>query len=599
MPRSPKRPSMTTLRGIAVSPGLAIAPIEIHDIRRLGLPTSHIEPAQIDAELERLDRGLKAAQKAAEADEADARKRLGPQYADILAAHARMISDSSLRRDARERITSDHLAAEHAVVDVLDTHAKRLEGLDDPYLAARAADVRDIQRRILEKFLGDPSVVVDASAPPHVILAHDLSPSQAAKLDPNHTLGFATEIGGRAGHTAIVAAALEIPAVVGLGPFLESARGCHTAIIDGDDGLVILNPDTETLRRYQKAAAERLARFAGLANLVQIPAQTRDGVMIDLMGNIEFPAESAACRDRGADGIGLYRTEFLYLGADRAPSEDEQYTAYAHVVKSMPDRPVTIRTLDLGADRLVSYVQTSNECRNPSLGLRSIRLSLRRPELFRTQLRAILRASSLGDVRVLFPLISCLSEFRRARQLLQEVADELTAEGVPVRRDLPVGAMIEVPAAVVIADHLAKEVDFFSIGTNDLIQYTLAVDRTDETVADLYSGANPAVLRQIATVIAAANHQGIPVNVCGSMGGDPLYTLLLLGLGMRQLSMPPHQVLEVKRVVRAIDTREAQIIAAQILEYPTTEEVETRLEAEYLRLFPETPPDSQQQASIA
>ncbi len=401
------------------------------------------------------------------------------------------------------------------------------------------------------------------------MLAHDLTPSQTASLDPTRVLGFATEAGGRASHTAIVAAGLEIPAVVGVGPFLPNARRSRVVIIDGDDDA----PDAATLRRYRKASAERAARFAGLARLADLPAETRDGTRVALLGNIEFPAEVEACRLRGADGIGLYRTEFLYLNADRPPTEEEQFASYSAVVRSM------IRTLDLGADQLLSANPSgpSPVEPNPFLGLRSLRLSLRHPEPFRIQLRAILRASVLGDVRVMFPLVSTLREFRQARALLGDVARELAAEGVPARADLPVGAMIEVPAAAMMADQLAKEVDFFSIGTNDLIQYTLAVDRTNETVADLYNASDPAVLRLIRMVVEAARPYGTPVNVCGAMGGEPLYIMLLLGLGLRQLSMPPHQIPEVKRVIRSIDIDMAKTVAEDVLRLDTAEAVHEAL----------------------
>jgi phosphotransferase system enzyme I (PtsI) len=587
---------MQVLRGIAISPGLAIGLVRTHDPRRPNLPDPDIEAESVPGELERLDHALEQARRAAEADEADTRKRLGPQYADILAAHARMIADRTLLRDARERIESGLTTAEHAITDVLDAHAARLEGLRDAFLAARAVDVRDIQRRILDQLAGARAVPDTEGAPappvgPHQLLAHGVTPRGAARLDPAVTIAFATEAGGQASHTAIVAAALEIPAVAGLGPFLDKARGARTAIVDGDQGLLVLNPDDPTLDRYRKAAAERRERFAGLDRLIHLPCRTRDGTAVEIHGNIEFPAEADACRERGADGIGLYRTEFLYLGADRAPTEDEQYEAYTTVVRAMQGRPVTIRTLDLGADRLVSYEVTSNQARNPSLGLRSIRLSLRRPSLFRTQLRAILRASALGDVRVMFPLITTLDEFQRARALLDDVAAELRAEGVEVRDGLPVGAMIEVPAAAVIADRLARVVDFFSIGTNDLVQYALAVDRTDESVADLYSAADPAVLRLIGMVAraAASAPQPIPVNVCGSIGGDPSFTALLIGMGLRQLSMPPHQLLEVKRVIRALDLAEATRLADAALECDSAADVEKRLQAALHAMRPDPP----------
>lgn len=580
---------MQTLRGIAVSPGVAIGPPQVVDVRGLRLGPRAIDAEATEAELSRLDRGLERALHDAEAAEADARKRLGPQYADILAAHARMISDPTLRKDARARIETERIAAEHAISDVLEGHAARLEGLSVAYLAARAADVRDIEQRIIDNLVDDhpPAGVTDGVAEPGIVLAHDISPSQTASLDPARVLGFATEVGGRASHTAIVAAALEIPAVVGVGRLLELARSCAMVIVDGDEGLVVLDPDPPTLERYRQAATDRAARFAGLSNLATLPAQTRDGTRVLLRGNIEFPAEVAACQERGADGIGLYRTEFLYLGSDRAPTEAEQMEAYEAVIRAMPDRPVTIRTLDLGADKLVAYLAEDITSRNPFLGLRSIRLSLRDSTLFRTQLRAILRASTLGDVRIMFPLVATLGEFRRARTILDEVAAELVAEGHPVRPDLPVGAMIEVPAAAVMADQLAKEVDFFSIGTNDLIQYALAVDRTDEAVADLYNAADPAVLRLIAMVVEAGDKHGVEVDVCGAMGGEPLYTMLLLGMGLRRLSMPPHQLPEVKRVIRAIDLDQARAVAAEALRLDTAESVVAHLRAALQNVVPD------------
>jgi phosphotransferase system enzyme I (PtsI) len=360
-------------------------------------------------------------------------------------------------------------------------------------------------------------------------------------------------------------------------------------IIDGDDGLVVLDPDTATLLRYRDAAAERAARFRGLAGLAGLPAESLDKVSIGLWGNIEFPSEVAACLERGATGVGLYRTEFLYLNATRPPTEQEQFEAYAAVIRSMQGRPVTIRTLDLGADKLASYQNAGYAEPNPALGLRSLRISLRDPALFRVQLRAILRAATLGNLRIIFPLVSTLSEFRQGRAILGDVASELIAEGIPIGTNLPIGVMVEVPSVAVVADQLAKEVDFFSIGTNDLIQYALAVDRANETVAHLYCAADPAVLRLIAMVVAAAQPYGLEVSVCGTMGGEPLYTMLLLGLGVRQLSMPPHQLPEVKRVIRGISIEQAQAVAAEALRQETAEAVVQLLHEALCRALPDTP----------
>ncbi len=584
---------MQTFRGIAVSPGIAIGLAFVFDPRRAAAPRRAILAEAVPAEYDRLERALGLAKADAETAEADARRRLGPQYADILGAHARMIADPGLVRDARGRIERERVNAEQAVAETLDAYAARLEAMPHPHLAARAADVRDIQGRILGQFGGEDSAPSAHHGPvisdtPVVVLAADLSPSETAALDPKLVLGFATEAGGRASHTAIVAEALEIPAVVGLGRFLDAAREATAVIVDGDDGLVIFDPDGPTLDRYRRLAGERAARFAGLTDLAPLPAVTLDGLDVGLWGNIEFPAEVEPCLERGARGVGLYRTEFLFLNADRPPTEDEQFAAYETVVRSLKGRPVTIRTLDLGADKMPLYAAGGLTEANPVLGLRSLRFSLRTPDLFRTQLRAILRASALGDVRVMFPLVTCLHELREARRLLTEAAAGLIAEGVPIRANLQVGAMIEVPAAAIMADQFARDVDFFSIGTNDLIQYTLAVDRTNEAVADLYNAADPAVLRLIKTVVAAAAARGIDVTVCGTMGGEPIHALLLLGLGVRHLSMPPHQIPEMKRVIRAIRSDRARELAAEALAMDTAAAVVARLQAALAEAVPET-----------
>jgi phosphotransferase system enzyme I (PtsI) len=585
---------MQTLRGIPVSPGVAIGPATVIDPHGLRLPHRNIAAESVPAELARLESGIELARIEAEDAESQARSRLGPQYADILAAHAQMIADPTLRRDARQWIESGLISAEHALGEVLDQHAAQLSALKDSYLSARAADVRDIQQRILGHLMGQRRAsVMQGLDEPSVLLAHDLSPSETAGLDPKLVLGFATEAGGRASHTAIVAEALELPAVVGIGRFLDQARHARLVIIDGDEGLVVLDPDAPTLDRYRAAALERVERFQGLAGLSALPAVTLDGAPVGLWGNIEFPSEASACLDRGAAGVGLYRTEFLFMRGDRAPTEDEQFAAYSEAVLAMRGRPVTIRTLDLGADKLTTYQNSGYAEANPALGLRSLRLLLRDPLLFRAQLRALLRASVCGDVRVLFPLVSTLGEFREARSILKDVAAELTAEGVTIRPELPVGVMVEIPSAAIMADQLAKEVDFFSIGTNDLVQYTLAVDRTNETVADLYSAADPSVLRLIAMVIAAAAPRGLDVSVCGTVGGEPLYTMLLLGLGVKHLSMPPHHIPEVKQVIRGIRLENARELAALALHQETSRAVVELLQGALLREFPKGPAEQQ------
>jgi phosphotransferase system enzyme I (PtsI) len=589
MTRAPDGPTLEedartaekVLRGIGVSLGIAIGPVVVLDPRGLRPPTRRITEEAVPSEVARLESALAAAAAEVAQAEAEARERLGPQYAEILAAHAAMIGDPKLAADARGRIEGRLSSAEHAVIEVLEGLADRLEALSDSHLAARAADVRDIEARILGRLSGAGgrgASFQDDLAAPSVILAHDLSPSDAARLDPRKVLGFVTVAGGRASHTAIVASALEIPAVAGVENLLDHARSARQAVVDGEAGLIILDPSPATLERYRAAAEARVARFRTLSRETTLPAVTRDGVEVGLHANIEFVDEAAACLRWGAAGIGLYRTEFLYMRSTAPPTEEEQFAAYAQAVATLQGRPVVIRTLDLGADKLAAHVGGIGAEANPALGLRSLRYSLRRPEIFRTQIRAVLRAAALGDVRLLLPMVTTLDELRRARDLIGEVAQTLRAEGVSHREAPPLGVMVEVPATALMADRFAKEVDFFSIGTNDLIQYTLAVDRTNEAVAELYSAADPAVLRLIAWVVEAAAARGIPCAVCGSMGGELLYTTFLLGLGVRELSMAPHQIPEVRRLIRGVDLEHARTIAAEALTLDTAREVVALLE---------------------
>jgi phosphoenolpyruvate-protein phosphotransferase (PTS system enzyme I) len=397
-----------------------------------------------------------------------------------------------------------------------------------------------------------------------VVLAHDLTPSEAASLNPQLVRGLVTETGGRTSHTAIVAGALEIPTVVGLGRHPQVEDGT-TVVVDGHRGVLIIAPDQPTLQQYERSQVLERQQARSLEGLRNLPAVTRDGCRVKLFGNIEFPPEAQHCAEKGAEGIGLYRTEFLYLDRATPPTEEEQFTAYAAVVRAIgPGRPVTFRTLDLGADKLNHDPDRVKEP-NPFLGLRSIRLSLREPELFKTQLRAILRASVLGDVRIMFPLVSTLREIRRCRMILADVMEDLEEENIPFQRNLPVGMMVEVPSAALLAEQFARHVDFFSIGTNDLIQYTLAVDRTNETVASLYSPSDPAVLRLVRRVVVAAEKNNVAVTVCGEMSGDPIYAPLLVGLGVRQFSLTPHNIPQVKRVIRSVTLTESRGIATHAL----------------------------------
>jgi phosphotransferase system enzyme I (PtsI) len=436
--------------------------------------------------------------------------------------------------------------------------------------------------------LGESREELSNLTEPVIILAHDLTPGETATLDTRFVLGFATEVGGHTSHTAILAGALEIPAVVGLGRFLAGISGGETVIMDGDHGQVIIDPDAATLTRVRDTQARSLRVSERLELLESLPAETPDGQRVRLLGNIEFPEEVQQCIRRGAEGVGLYRTEFLFLGSNKEPSEADHYDAYCRVLKACGDLPVVIRTLDIGADKVPGMMQHEFVgSQNPMLGLRSIRLSLRNTPLFKTQLRAILRASVHGNVRVMFPLVSTLLEFRQAKMILMDVMEDLEDEGIPFRRNLPVGMMVEVPSAVLLAEEFAREVDFFSIGTNDLIQYTLACDRTDPAVGHLYRAGDPSILRLIQMVMKAAAKHNKPVTVCGQMSSDPRFIPLLLGLGLRSLSVTPHAIPRLKEVIRNVSITEAERISLHACELDLARDVEHFLLGELSRICPD------------
>ena len=579
---------MEIKRGIAVSPGVAIGPALVLDTEGFRIPQRSILPAQTAGETARLRRALAAAIGETLAQQESITAKLGPQYGAIFAAHTFLLSDPTLVREIESLICEEHFAAEYAVSRIMRQHAKTLESVEGGHFASRVSDIFDLEKRLLGLLLGQRRENLQHLSEPVLVLAHDLTPSETASLDTVHVHGFATEAGGRTSHTAIVAGVLEIPAVVGLGKFVTDVSGGDLAIVDGNRGLLILDPDAETLQRYEETRTSFRSFESGLGGLRDLPAVTRDGTVVALTGNIEFPQESVQCLERGADGVGLYRTEFLYLNKQDDPSEAEHFDAYMHVLRALgPKRPVVIRTLDLGADKFQPRSEKVEHERNPFLGLRSVRLCLRNLTLFKTQLRAILRASAFGDVRLMFPMISTLLELRQCKMILAEVKEDLEDERIACNATLPVGTMIEVPSAAILADHLAREVDFFSIGTNDLVQYTLAADRNNEAVASLYSPGDPAVLRLIDNVVKAAQKHGIAVNVCGEMSGDHQYTLLLLGLGIRQLSLTPHNIPEIKQLIRSVTLEEACATTREAMRLETARDVNNYLREQTRRILPE------------
>jgi phosphotransferase system enzyme I (PtsI) len=578
---------MEIKRGIPVSPGVAIGPALVLDTEGIRIPRHFIAGDHEEAEVARLRQALARASQEARQRQQAVSEKLGKQYGAIFGAHALLIDDPTLASEAEALIRQRGLAAEYAVSKVMRQHAKALEGLDKGHFADRAADLFDVEKAILRHLVGHRGDIFQQLKEPVVVLAHDLTPSETAALDPKLVHAFVTEAGGRASHTAIMAGVLGIPAVVGLGRFLTDVSGGDEVIVDGNRGVVILNPDEETRAQYEEAR-KSFRTFAGqLARLRKLPAQTRDGTRILLFANIEFPHEARECVERGADGVGLYRTEFLYLNRDTDPTEAEHLDAYLQVLKALDGKPVVIRTLDLGADKFSNLSDPHYHERNPFLGLRSVRLCLRNLTLFKTQMRAILRASAFGDVRIMFPMVSTLLELRQCKMVLAEVKEDLEDEGIPFQRNLPVGTMIEVPSAALLAEQMAREVNFFSIGTNDLVQYTLAADRTNEAVASLYSPGDPAVLRLIDLVVQAAKRNNIDVSVCGEMSGEPIYTMLLLGMGLRQLSVTPHNIPEIKKLVRSITLEEANQVAREALRLETARDVNNYLRDQARKLLPE------------
>lgn len=577
---------MQKLQGIAVSPGVAIGEALVMDNEGFRIPQRFVARDAVENEIERLDKAISAAAAEIARNRDVVTKELGEKYGAIFEAHLQMLQDQRLRADLEELIRDRHYSPEYAVSRKMRQYVQVFQRLESSYLAERANDIFDIEKRLLRHLLGHRRENISQLTSPVLVLAHNLTPSETANLDRRFVQGFATELGGPGSHTAIVAEALEIPAVVGAGPFLAEVSGGDTVIIDGDRGIIILQPDEETLARYRHESKELQAQAARLQSLRDLPAETADGARVSLLGNIEFPYEVEHCIDRGADGVGLYRTEFLYLGSDSEPNEEHHYQAYRQVVEAMNGKPVTIRTLDLGADKIPHLPKPEDE-KNPFLGLRSIRLTLRNLPLFRTQLRAILRVSALGNVQVMFPLVSTLMELRQAKMVLADVMEDLDENDIKYNRSLPVGMMVEVPAAVMMIDHFLEEVDFLSIGTNDLIQYTLAVDRSNRDVVGLYNPSDPAVLKLLSIAIGAAVRKGMPISLCGQMSGSITYTMLLLGLGLRSFSVTPSAIPELKNVCRRLTIPDCEMVAQKAMTMENARDITAYLRGELKKRVPD------------
>jgi len=555
--------------------------------RRPRVKRESLDPDRIPLEISRLRQALEVSRRQIQEIQERIAKEVGPQYARIFDAHLLILEDRWLAEQATTLIQKQRVNAEFAVQEVLDPVRQALSRVEDGYLRERRTDVDDVGDRLVRNLMGQRgSFHVEGMRGEAIVFARDLSPSDTAQLHRDAVLGLATETGGRTSHSAIMARSLEIPAVVGVEQICAEVQNHETVILDGMEGVVILSPDVETLTRYH--ARKQQLEYAGLAlhKLGGLPAETQDGYRVRVTANIEFPEELPAVRDHGAEGVGLYRTEFLYLNRPDLPNEEEHFSVYCAVAAQMHPRPTVIRTLDFGGDKLASAIQLAAE-ENPSLGLRAIRLCLHRPDMFRAQLRAILRASAFGTLRIMYPMISGVAEIRAANAILEDVKAELRREGVAFDPEIQVGAMIEIPSAAMIADLLAREVDFFSVGTNDLIQYALAIDRINEQVAYLYEPLHPAVLRLIWSVVSAAHNEGIWISMCGEMAADPLHALFLVGLGFDELSMTPAAIPLMKRIIRSVTYGQAAEVAHRVFGCATASEVEGLLRQEMRARFPE------------
>lgn len=577
---------MEIKKGIGVSPGVVISTAVVLDAEDLRIPKRVVEPAQVPVETDRLNQAIAdSVVELANLREAVTLS-VGKEIGEIFAVHLSILGDRRISGEMVDEIRNQQVTAEYAVSTVMRRYASQFLKISDRYMSERVKDIYDIEKRVLRKLLGQKHEDLAHLTQPVVVIAHDLLPSQTAALDRKFVVGFATDVGGRTSHTAIVARAMGIPAVVGLGNITGEVSGGDTVVIDGTRGVVIVNPDAEQLAEHTEAGRRIKEADARLLEQSDLPAETKDGHAIGVLANIEFAADVDEAIAQGAVGIGLYRTEFLYLASEHEPSEEDHFDAYAETLRRLKGLPLTIRTLDLGADKY-TQAKAANPERNPFLGDRSIRMCLHDIPMFKRQLRAIMRVTVMGDVRIMFPMICTLMELRQAKMVLNDVMEELEDEGIPFRRDVPIGMMIEVPSAAIMANQFAKEVNFFSIGTNDLIQYTLAVDRTNEKVAGLFCAAHPAVLSLVRDVIRAGHRNNIGVSVCGEMAGDPLYTLLLLGLGLTVFSMNGPDVPEVKKIIRSTTLEHAKQVARRVMSFDSERQVMHFLREETRKIIPE------------
>ncbi len=589
-----KKTQEMILKGIGGSPGICIGKAYLVDKEGVDVVKKYvIREESRSAEVGRFKTAVKKAREALRQviDKTPEELR---QHTQILETHMLLLEDKMLYDRTIEVIDKERVNAEWALKKVVSLVKPIFENMSDDYLKQRAEDITHVSDRIMESLVGADPVNIGRIDKRVILVARDLSPAETSQIQLERIKGFVTNRGGRASHTSIIARTLEIPAVLGVGNATLNIKNDDLLIVDGESGIVVVNPTEHTLLETEERREQYEIQKALMARKSHLPAQTKDGVRIPVMGNIELPEEVVSVLDHGGDGIGLYRTEFQYLSRPDFPSEEMLFENYKGVIEVMGEHPVTIRTLDINGDKAVNFIREGNEL-NPALGLRAIRYCLQKPEIFKTQLRAILRAAAFGKVRILIPMISGIEEVEQTIGLLDEAAQCLKQEGLAHNRDVPVGIMIEVPSAVVTADILAQKVDFFSIGTNDLIQYTLAIDRGNRHVAHLHQPLHPAILRMIKRTCDVGREEGIKTYMCGEMAGDPLFAPILLGLGVDELSMNPQAIPMVKNAIRSINAADLRNIMDAVMRMTTADEIQVLLERQFGAVVSQIEPEQQEQ----
>ena len=574
------------LKGIPASPGITIGKVFLFGREQYVIPRRTIRDDLILSEIKRFKDSLIQTKNEILEIKKRISEEMGAEHGQIFSAHLLVIDDNMLIEEVVSRLRKDKLSVEYIFQDVMRRYIKVFLEMDDEYLKERISDINDVGRRVLKNLIGVKEDVLSNLKEKVVVVAYDLSPSDTATMHKRNVTAFATDIGGRTSHTAIMAKSLEIPAVVGLETLTKKVETGDAIIVDGTHGLVVLNPSPKTLKKYEVDRERIVAVEKHLLELKDLPSVTLDGKTIELAANIEVPEDVPSVIAHGATGIGLYRTEFFYMNRRDIPTEEEQFKAYSAVAKRIKPDSVIIRTLDIGGDKFLSQLDVPQQM-NPFLGWRAIRFCLARPDIFKAQLRAILRASAYGKLKMMYPMISGVEELKQANAMLEDVKKDLKKESIQFDEAMEVGAMIEVPSAALTSDILAKEVDFFSIGTNDLIQYSLAVDRVNEKIAYLYEPSHPAILRLIKTIIDNAHNAGIWVGMCGEMAGDISMTLVLLGLGLDEFSASPIAIPELKRIIRSVTLRQAKEIAQESMLLATGKEVEEFAKSKIKEIVPD------------